>query len=227
MRDKLYNKKDIIKQYHIEPPLPIRASKLFTDQLNQCQMIKENITEGLIDNSSWTKLPVFMRKENNRRRSLLIRKSEFMDDIRNKNDFNEIQLIPILMFRNCNYEIHHVIILEIDNGINIGLSLIYREEKVEVTAIHTDKSSLYSQHQWISLHHMNECECFDSFNSSINHLSIGNPDDLQNKYNASQKENKKLRNRLKSKDRLSSPSSSSSQYMLTGSVDSSRSNSSY
>ena len=36
--------------------------------------------------------------------------------------------------------------------------------------------------------HMNECKCFDNFKSTINDLSIGNPDDLQNKINNLRKE---------------------------------------
>ena len=77
------------------------------------------------------------------------------------------------MFRNNNFEIHHVMIVKIDYGINMGISFTYEEitKQVKIPGIHTDKSLLIRQHQWIDLEHQ----------SSINHLSNGNPDDPHNR----------------------------------------------
>ena len=113
------------------------------------------------------------------------------------------------MFRNSHYEIHHVVIIEVDNGLNIVISMIYDnlECKVKVTGIHLDKRLLFRQHQWISLKHMNECTCFDNYNWIINDISIGNPDDNLNRINALKKSKvaleqqiERLRNKLKSFD---------------------------
>ena len=153
----------------------------------------------LINRIKWCKIPVFDKRDNNRRRTLLITKPEFISDIKNKNKCAALDLIPILMFRKDNYEIHHVIIVQIDNGINVGISLLYdsRANRANITGIHIDKSLLIKAHQWISTQHRKECECFDNFNSTINHLSVGNPDDDQNKINALKKDLIELKRNMK------------------------------
>ena len=56
-------------------------------------------------------------------------------------------------------------IVTIDDGINIGISCII----------------IRTQNKLKSLDHIKECRCFDNFRTSINLLSIGNPDDAQYK----------------------------------------------
>ena len=80
----------------------------------------------LINKSKWSKIPIFNHKESNRRKALLITKSEFMKDLKSRGSSNnKIDLIPILMFNKDKYEIHHIMIVEINNDTNIGISFIY------------------------------------------------------------------------------------------------------
>ena len=55
-----------------------------------------------------------------------------------------------------------------------------KQSKVHITAIHIDKSLLIIQHKWISLDFMKKCKCFNNFKSTINYLSIGNPEHDEN-----------------------------------------------
>ena len=66
---------------------------------------------------------------------------------------------------------------------------------------------------------MKECKCFNNFKSTINHLSVGNPDDDKNKTKSLrndkielQQEIERLRNRLTFNHETHSPSSTSSDY---------------
>ena len=239
MQNEIHTKSTIPSQCKIQPPSDIKNTGVFREQLKQKKVIDAFLNDSqafqsLIKKTNWSKIPLIGRVNNNRRRPLLIRKPEFIKDIENKNNMDNKSTIPIIMYNKNTFEIHHVLIVEIDKGINIGISLIYNQttKKVKVTGMHTDKSLLMKAHQWISLKHKKECRCFDNFRSTINHLSIGNPDDAQNRLNAMrieknklEQEVKRLKNRLRFVDPLSSPSLSSSNDFTFGVLnDSSASN---
>lgn len=77
------------------------------------------------------------------------------------------------------YWIEHLWIISIDMNISIGISFIFQPQtmSVGVTGIHLDKDYLQIQHELVLPDH--DCHCFDTFNSYISDLKIGNPDDLQ------------------------------------------------
>jgi len=125
---------------------------------------------------------------------LYLTKPEFMDQCREfinkRDDDDDIDLIPILMFNDNEYSnefwIEHVWIVTIDEleNISIGISFKYNNEEneVRVSGIHLDRGYLMDQHELVLPGHSGAgCRCFDAFQSNINYLSIGNPDDSLNK----------------------------------------------
>ena len=69
-------------------------------------------------------------------------------------------------------------------------------DQVEITGAYMDKTFLIGQHQWISPQHMNQCECFDNFKTSIHHLAIGNPDDMTNRMKNLEMDKTKLESQI-------------------------------
>ena len=185
--------------YEIEEeilPNPIRKTPQFQDHLSQQEAIRACLKnqqewKKLIDSTRWCRIQVFSKLNNKRRKVLFIKQCEIKDDLKLLKNEN-FDLIPIVLFTAKGHEIHHVMILKIDNS-NVGISMIYNNSSnsVIVTGIHLDKTRICIQHQWISLEHLKECnhECLNNFNTNIDHLQIGNVDadanrikDLKGKY---------------------------------------------
>lgn len=124
----------------------------------------------------------------------------------------EVNLIPIVVFNDNDYQIEHVEIVTIAENVDIGISYkisnINNKNQnknnknnnncgVEVTSIYVDKAQLIDHHHLISPQHIGECKCFESFKTNIDVLHIGNPDDKDNKINALQNQVRDLKKKVK------------------------------
>jgi len=212
MKKQVYTKQMIMKKYNLgkhEVPRPVRKSEKFMVQYKQKEAIKASLSnpekiKKLINKTKWCRIKVFSKLNKKRRKTLFIKQFEFQDDLRKKNAFEsqDLELIPIVLFTRTGYNIHHVIILKIDNS-NVGISLIYdnSSNSAKVTGIHIDKDMIDIQHQWMSLEHSQECDhdCLNNFVSHIDHVEIGNVDadanrikDLRGKYDKLEQEYRAL-----------------------------------
>eukprot|EP01083_Nonionella_stella_P058356 152861_1 len=195
MLTKLYTMQAIAHEFGIhKAPKSLYDTVLYKSYLIQQQRIVSVISNvdsmrNLINNTQWHRIDIFNKVNNKRRMHLFLTKPEFMKECRQfvvnhwKSNALSFDLIPILMFNDeCNeYWIEHVWIIRIDEeDISIGISFKYTiNNQVKVAGIHLDKELLIDQHQLIVPNH--ECHCLDAFESNINYLSIGNPDDSLNK----------------------------------------------
>ena len=89
-----------------------------------------------------------------------------------------------------------VVLFEFEEGIDIGVSFKYnrQNDKIQVTGLHLDKELLQNQHTLADPQH--EYKRLDSFESYINDINIGNPDDGQNEIKDLQSRNAKLKQNL-------------------------------
>ena len=218
MEEKLFSAQDIKKIYNIsryELPQNLRTCIHFQSDLKQYDQIKnvimnkEKIKE-VIDKTKWTKVLIKNRYHTKKRLTLSLNKKEFIKNLNALNDFNDVHLIPILMFdaiaKKNKFWVEYLWIITIDENINIGISLIYNTEtdNVKVKGIHLDKTYIINQHQLVSP--LNSSDCLqDIFQSNISDLHIGNPDDAENRINALtqrnyilKKENNALNKKIKS-----------------------------
>ena len=184
---------------HHHLPQRVSDTDFYKDQLRQKEQIYHDLMEPrkrkrIIFATKWTRIQILNSINNKRRKCLQIQRQEFQKDI-SKKDFSSLKrsdLFPILMFTGNGYKIHYVILFEVDNGTNIGISFIYdnKSKQTEVIGIHIDKSLLIRQHQWIAC---KDCKCLSSFISSFNCLEIGDPNSKQNEINLLREEIDMLR----------------------------------
>merc|ERR1712218_446129 len=133
------------------------------------------------------KVDIFNKINNKRRMTLSLTKPEFMKQctefVNKQNENDGVNLIPILMFNNGNneYWIEYVMIVTLEQGIDVGIAfkMIPNHDIITVSGIHLDKVYLQCQHELVLPQHTG-CHCLDTFESNINYLSIGNPDDQLN-----------------------------------------------
>ena len=160
---------------------------------------------NLIKQCQWHKINIFKRINNKRRMTLSCTKPEFILKVINfsnklqqesVNNFghegynansrpnNGINLIPIILFNENerDFVIEWCWIIRIEcnpNNIDIAVSFRFDDHNncVKIKSIHLDRDYLLEQHQMASPNH--DCHCFDQFNSYIDDLAVGNPDDLK------------------------------------------------
>ena len=183
MKNKLYTKEMVFNEFNIKE-LPDATQIAMDDRVCDYFTNSEKWNE-IIKSTKWCKVTVFSKrsdnkKKNKRRKILKIIPDEFKKNLK-YNKVVQVKQIPILLFKNNHPEIHNAIIVNMDNDY-IGISLIYDEKinKVVVTGIHIDVSSLYEQYQWISSAHRKAYKYFHDLTTTIDHLEIGNIDDDKN-----------------------------------------------
>merc|ERR1712176_897219 len=185
----LWTQNEIESKYKISKnnlPKSSRLSNKFLFEINNINEIEKIFSKKkeIFTKTKWHKLHVFNIKNNKRRITISITKTEFISALKEfVNNDNDHKLIPIIMFNNKQkYQIHYVHIVRIMDN-DIGISYIYNSEtkKITATGIHLDKKQLLKQHELVSPKHMKDCHCFDGFTSIITDLYIGNPDDDKNK----------------------------------------------
>eukprot|EP01084_Bolivina_argentea_P026787 49818_1 len=195
IHDKVYTKYELCNSYRLqEHELP----QSYYDRNNmRCVMNEINYSFDVDYRSvQWHKLPVLRTtknksaKYNKQRLTFFITKTECIATVTPKRNST---LIPIIMF-NCNgYRREYVQIVSIGDGIDIGVSYFYNECRncFQATAIHLNKDILLRQHQLADPHH--HCGCLDGFQSMIDDLHIGNPDDDKNRVKDLQRKNSDLK----------------------------------
>eukprot|EP01083_Nonionella_stella_P259509 885992_1 len=198
MHDALYTKRGLFNSYGLqEHGLPRSCFDYNHNNEKPIHVIKQINEMFQMDHRSvkWHKLPIFRRtknKEYNKKRlTFSIAKHEFIAAITPRN-----ALIPIIMFNRDGYRTEYIKIMRICDGIDIGVSYVYNECKdcFQATAIHLNKDNLLRQHQLADPYH--DCGCLDGFESMIDDLHIGNPDDDKNRVKDLQKRNDMLRRRM-------------------------------
>eukprot|EP01084_Bolivina_argentea_P026788 49819_1 len=134
------------------------------------------------------------KKYNKRRLTFSITKTEFMATLKPKST-----LIPIIMF-NCNgFRREYLQIVTISDGIDIGVSYVCDQNVFKATGIHLNKENILRQHQLADPHH--NCHCLDGFESMIDDLHIGNPDDDKNRVKDLRNRNDILKRKMMKEDR--------------------------
>eukprot|EP01084_Bolivina_argentea_P309310 535016_1 len=163
-----------------------------------CRKLKQSMCE-VIKQTKWNRVRVFngtcskqcKKHFNKQRLTFGITNAEFKMLIqRANNDANaKIQLIPIVMFSEndkvCEYRVEYVQIVNLRTNVDIGISYFYDTRKgtdrVHVTGIHLNKRCVMDQHQLIFPGH--HCPWIrDRFQTLMDDLRIGNPDEDKNKY---------------------------------------------
>eukprot|EP01083_Nonionella_stella_P066556 175344_1 len=208
MRDDLFTQQEI-EQMHVSPPLSPRDS--YEKVLHQKEAFEHDLQSCLdtvIGAVKWNHVRVFnaslsdlkqrRAQFNTKRRIIKMNRASFVDALQ---EFvgelhSQITLIPIIMFledkRYCDYRVEYVQIVRIEDGTDIGISYCYDDDKaIQVAGIHVNKWQMMEQHQLIAGHH--QCNCFDEFESRIDDIHIGNPDDDLNRL-------KDMKQRMQSKD---------------------------
>ena len=76
---------------NVHPSPEIREITMFGEPLNQQQMLQNYVNDSkslnsFINKSKWSKIRIFDRAENNRRRALLITKPYFIKHLQNNNN---------------------------------------------------------------------------------------------------------------------------------------------
>eukprot|EP01084_Bolivina_argentea_P186197 320994_1 len=215
MRDKLFTKKDILfadgltylktsdlpKTSHgLNPMLKKHMDKIY-DILSDEQCFSEQVmcNRNTQVGRKWHKINVFstMNKKqltqfNKKRFTLSMTPKEFINEVKQfMSGDDKVSLIPIIMF-NCNgYRFEYIHIVKLRDNIDIGISFVYDEKYgLNVSGIHCNRDNIIAQHQLVLNH---DCHCLDIFQSGINFLHIGNPDDDKNRYQAVKKENTRLK----------------------------------
>ncbi len=100
------------------------------------------------------------------------------------------------MFSDTKYEIEYVQIVPLRDNVTIGISYeyIHYNKTIKVTGIHLKKMNTLNQHELIVSDH--NCDCLNSFISTIDDLHIGNPGDDKNRYKAAKKEVTDLKTKI-------------------------------
>eukprot|EP01084_Bolivina_argentea_P103794 185891_1 len=211
MTDQLFNAKQMLSKYGInrsQLPKSPSKTKQFLIQLHNKHAILKVLLDAsalniLIQKTKWhnqIKVPIFSKLSGKRNMRLSLEKSNFMRQIQqfaqNEKPFT---LIPIVMFDDKDQHwVEYVWIITVDNGINIGISLIYNENahRVTVNGIHLDKESILKQHAFIiSNWDEHKCNCLDNFQSTINDFLIfGRPDEDKRRIKELKDDNTELKN---------------------------------
>eukprot|EP01083_Nonionella_stella_P051049 135562_1 len=189
--DVLYTKRalcDIYQLHHHQLPKSWHQQNDMKHMMNQVNYgFNETFRLSYLCSVQWHRLPIFRVMNNKQRITFSITKPEFIECLKNWWRMNKnCTLIPIIMFNGNGYRVEYVQIVRIRDGIDIGVSYVYRNG-FQATGIHLNKAHLLRQHQLADPHH--KCHCLDGFESIIDDLHIGNADDdknrvkdLQNKY---------------------------------------------
>lgn len=195
MINRLFTASEIISKYNLsinDLPISIYDTNKYKTMLNDEWKIKSvlmDITQrtDLLKQCQWHKINIFKRINNKRRMTLSCTKPEFIVKVINFSDksvgSNDINLIPIILFneneRDFVIEWCWIIRIEWNQSIDIAVSFRFDDHNncVKIKSIHLDRDYLLEQHQMASPNH--DCHCFDQFNSYIDDLAIGNPDDLK------------------------------------------------
>eukprot|EP01083_Nonionella_stella_P057935 151898_1 len=189
LNHKLYSAKELQDRLQISEYMPPVSSRgklrgktdmngSIYDVLKHVKSIKSDIK------CKWNKIPVFNRKQHQKRMTLSITQEQLNPMIEKcLLNLHGQSLIPILMFNSHSHMhwVEYVAIINIPINSNmctsIGISLVRREDRVQITGIHLDKQMLRQQHEVL---HCIDCHCFDVFTSMIDDIHVGNPDALFN-----------------------------------------------
>eukprot|EP01084_Bolivina_argentea_P200243 342438_1 len=199
MRERTFTGKEIINEFHVtQLPTASRSNFIFQSQLKMGNDIKillksDKQRKKFIMNTQWHKIKIFCKLNHKRRTTLSMTTQEFIQDLKQNTNFNNLELIPILMFYDTYHRVVHLWIVTIHQNVNIAISLIYNKGTIEATGIHIERSLILKQHQWIStVCNSNECKCLNIFTSSFNCIVIGNPDSDKNRIKDLEKRNSDL-----------------------------------
>eukprot|EP01084_Bolivina_argentea_P150019 261965_1 len=149
MRDIFMNIDDIEKEFRIQIsktdlPRSSRLNNIFQSQLHQQTIIKNillNESQSIIQSIPWHRIQVINRQHGIRRMTLHLSKEAFVRHLINRNVKrmkNNILLIPIVVFGVDNHWLEYLWIVRIDKYTDIGIAMVYRNNKIQVTAIHID-----------------------------------------------------------------------------------------
>eukprot|EP01083_Nonionella_stella_P240518 840732_1 len=205
MKDEVYTQYQIYQMFGLkahELPQSWYTLNSITFMMHKMNDIFRNsaaVCQQCIFKTKWHKLPVFhtmnsnkeIKEYNKQRLTFSITKTEFIDVVERfvHHESQCAPLIPVIMF-NCNgYRVEYIQIVRIRNDSDIGISYVYNPNKncIKATGIHLNRENILHQHQLADPYH--DCHCLDSFQSIIDDLHIGNPDDDKNRVKDLQKKN--------------------------------------
>jgi len=199
MINRLFTASELMSKYNLnlyDLPISIYDTNKYKSMLNDKWKIKSILMDissrtNLLKQCQWHKINIFKRINNKRRMTLSCTKPEFIIKVVNFSNKigvnNDINLIPIILFNETDrdFVIEWCWIIRIEWNPNIDIAVSFRFDDhnncAKIKSIHLDKDYLMDQHQMALPNH--DCHCFDHFNSYIDDLAVGNPDDLKNKIN--------------------------------------------
>eukprot|EP01083_Nonionella_stella_P189855 703059_1 len=210
MRNALFTQQDI-EQMGVEcvflPPSSRYSYERVLHEKEAFERRLQSCLEDIIGAVKWNRVRVFnaslsgnkqhRAQFNTKRRIIKMNTSVFVDLITQfVRQLRHITLIPIIMFvhdrQHCAYRVEFVQIVRIENDTDIGISYCYDDDNaIKVAGIHVNKWQMMDQHQLIAPNH--HCDCLDGFESRIDDIQLGNPDDDLNRL-------KDMRHRMESKD---------------------------
>eukprot|EP01084_Bolivina_argentea_P086923 157066_1 len=202
MRERLFRQDDdvLCNLNKNDLPLSIHELKPMVNVMNYVKVMKNLFNEDIVLKSKWHKQYVFNTKNNKtfnkQRYTFSITKNEFIRIIQSEmKKQNNMILIPILMFNllSNGYRLEYVNIVHVRDNNSIGISYVCnnRLDDIQVAGIHLNKENLINQH--LLAVNCNNCHCFDTFNSNIDELRIGNPDVDKNRCKDLKKKNEDLK----------------------------------